>query len=159
MRPPTQNLSPPFPMISILTTQSLPIRAKKKPSHASKPAKNQWQDKRKQQRQPKSREPTPLKEGQVRLNFTDDTQENWERKIKFALHHKSRVKATCELCEDARPKLLTTADEAQLMATIAAISNLSPDIPEPKARLAATASSLGLASSTPWISPEPKLSI
>ena len=57
--------------------------------------------------------------------------------MKFALHHKSRAKAACELSEAIRPQPLATANELQLLATLAAISNLSSDIPEQRAKLAA----------------------
>ena len=65
------------------------------PSKKRKPFKNQWQDKHKSH-QPSSRESTPLREGHIRLTFTDDAQADWVKKVKFALHHKSRMKAACE---------------------------------------------------------------
>lgn len=110
---------------------------KKKPPQDSRPAKTQGQEKPKHKRQPKSREATLLKDGEVRLNYADTTQDNLEKKVKFALNHKSRMKAACELCEETRLQPLTIANEIQLMALIDNISNLSADIPEHKARLAA----------------------
>ena len=90
---------------------------KKKPSYASKPAKSQWQDKSKQKRQPRSRDETPLKDGEVRLNFTDTTQEYWEKKIKFALHHKHRMRALKMPGQNLLPRP-TNPTKARLAANI-----------------------------------------
>lgn len=134
--------SPPIRNLSLLThtfiptSQSLLFQARRKPQHTPKPAKHQWQDEGKSH-QPSSQESTPLRDGHVRLNFPDDTQANWEKKIKFALHHKSRMKAACELSEARKPQPLLSTDETQLQAMLDSISNISRDIPEPTAKLAA----------------------
>lgn len=65
-----------------------------------------------------------MRHGHVHLNFTDDTQANWEKKANFALHRKSRMKAACELPEEEKPRPLLTADETQLTAMFDAISNI-----------------------------------
>ena len=102
---------------------------KKKRSHASKPAHTQWHDKTKQKRQPKPKQDTTLKEREVHLSYADVSQEEWANQIKFALHHKSRVKAACELPEESRPQPLKVANEARLKEAILALTNLSPEIP------------------------------
>lgn len=118
---------------------------KKKRSHASKPAHTQWHDKTKQKRQPKPKQDTTLKEREVHLSYADVSQEEWANQIKFALHHKSRVKAACELPEESRPQPLKVANEARLKEAILALTNLSPEIPSHKVKLATLLDSVDLA--------------
>jgi hypothetical protein len=54
---------------------------------------------------------------------------NGVNQVNFALYYKSRVKATCELPEEKRPKPLTTASQALLNEASLAVTNLDPDIP------------------------------
>ena len=56
----------------------------------------------------------PLHEGEFYLTHLDSSHEEWISQVQFALNHKSRIPAACELFEDKHPGPLTTVNKALL---------------------------------------------
>jgi len=77
-------------------------------------------------------------DGCTRVTLQDDTQADWVRKVQYAMSHKQRMKAACELTLAERPQPVFAADNDKFdYALLQSICNISRDIPEETARLAA----------------------
>ena len=69
------------------------------------------------------------------LTTSDLSHEEWISQVKFALNHKSKIQAACELPEDQRPRPLETVNKALLESAALTLANLASDIPSHKIKL------------------------
>lgn len=76
-------------------------------------------------------------DGCTRFTLEHDTQAGWVRKVQYAMSHKQRMKAACELTLAEIPQPVFAADNDKFDALLQSICNISRDIPEETARLAA----------------------
>ena len=128
---PSQSPSQLIPLNNPLTILNIIPKAKR--SHLALPISLRTL---RSQASPKRRNHTVLA---MKLHFylttSDLSHEEWISQVKFALNHKSKIQAACELPEDQRPRPLETVNKALLESAALTLANLASDIPSHKIKL------------------------
>ena len=76
-----------------------------------------------------------LQEGEIYLSNLETSHEEWIFQVQFSLHHRSRVKAACELPEDKRPQPLRKVNKSSFDSVTRALNNVADGIPSHKVQL------------------------